>query len=99
MATRVFCGLRSEPPEHLERENADAAAGRFLAARDAVVLDRLAGDDAGVEAVVLVVLVHDPGHLAVVGAHVGGGDVGVRADHVVNLVDEFAGDPFQFADG
>ena len=66
----------------------NAATGRFLAARNAVVLDRLARDHARIEAVVLVVLVHDPGHDAMVRAHVGRRNVGVRSDHVVDLVDE-----------
>ena len=91
------CGLRPQPAERLEREDADAAAGRLLAAGDAVQLDRLAGDHAGVEAVVLAVLVHDPGHHLGVGAHVGGGDVDVGADEVVDLVDELAGEPLQLA--
>ena len=54
--------LAAKAAEQLQREDADAAAGRLFAAGDAVVLDRFAGDDAGIEAVVLVVLVHDPGH-------------------------------------
>ena len=89
--------LAAQPAEQLERQHADAAAGRFFAARDAVVLDRLARDDARIEAVVLVVLVHDPGHHAMIGAHVGGRDVGVGPDHVVDLVDELARDALQLA--
>ena len=87
--------LRRSRCSSFTRQQADAAAGRFLAAGDAVVLDRLAGDDARIEAVVLAVLVHDPGHHAMVGAHVGGRDVGVGADDVVDLVDEPARDPLQ----
>ena len=61
-------------------------------------LDRLAGDDGRIEAVVLAVLVHDPGHHAMVGAHVGGRDVGVGADDVVDLVDELAREPLELDD-
>ncbi len=46
---------------------------------------------------VLGILVHDPGHHFGVGAHVGGRDVAVGPDDVVNFVDEFARDPLDFA--
>ena len=42
----------------------DAAAGRFFAPFDAVVLDRLAGNAGRVEAVIFFLLVANPGHLA-----------------------------------
>src|SRR5947207_40578 len=47
-------GLASQPAEQLEREQADAAAGRLLAARDSVILDRFARHHARIEAVVFV---------------------------------------------
>ena len=62
-------------------------------------LDRLAGDARRVEAVKLGVFVHDPGHHLGVGAHVGGGDVLVGADEVVDLLDELAGQPLELAAG
>ena len=71
-------GLAVQVAEELEGEDADAAAGGFFAAFDAVVLDGLAGDAGGVEAVVFFPLVANPGHFAPGGAHVGGGDVACR---------------------
>ena len=85
--------LAAQPAENLQREDTDAAAGRLFAAGDAVILDRLASDDAWVKAVVLIVLAHDPGHRLGVGSHVGRWDVDVGADDVMNLIDELAGDP------
>jgi hypothetical protein len=49
------------------------------------------------EAVVLGVLVHDPGHFLRARAHVGRGDVAVGPDDVVQFVDKLAGDPLEFA--
>ena len=89
--------LAPQPAEQLERQQTNAAAGRFFAAGNPVVLDRLAGHDARIEAVVLVVLVHDPGHHAMIGAHVGRRDILIRPDQLVNLVDELARDSLQLA--
>ncbi len=90
--------LAAKPAQQLERLDADATASCFLAAGNAVILDRLACHGTRIETVVLVVLVHDPGHDAVIGAHVWRGDVVVRPDHIVNFVNEFARDAFQLAD-
>jgi hypothetical protein len=62
------------------------------------VLDRLAGDAGGVEAVKFFPLIANPGHLAPGRAHVGGGNVFVRADNVVNLIDEVPREPLQLLD-
>ena len=51
-------------------------------------LDRFAGDDARAEAVIFLILVHDPGHDLGVRSHVGRRNVDVGADHVVDAVDE-----------
>lgn len=85
----------ADTAEEFESEDADAATGGFFAAGDAVVFDWLAGDDTWVEAVVFVVLAHDPGHDAVVGAHIWSRDVGIGADDVVDFVDELACDAFE----
>ena len=90
--------LAVEMREQLEGENADAAAGRFFAALDAIVLDRLARDAGGIEAVIFFPLVANPGHLAPGGAHVGGRNVVVRAEDVVNLIDEVPRDSLQLFD-
>ena len=87
----------AEPREHLAGDDRDAVAGGRLAAGRAVQLDGLAGDAGRGEAVELAVLVHDPGHDLGVGADVGGGDVLVRADEVVDLLGEPAGQPLQLA--
>ena len=73
--------------------------GGRLAAQRPAEFDRLAGDDARVVPVELGVLVENPGHDLGVGAHVRGGHVGVRADHVVNLLHEGPGQPLEFAGG
>ena len=44
---------------------------------------------------ILVVLIHDPRHHAMVGSHVGRRNIRVRADHLMDLVDEFPRDPLQ----
>jgi len=87
----------AEAREQLERERAHAAAGGLLAAGDAVVVDRLAGDAGRGEPVVFAVLRHDPGHHVGRGAHVGGRDVDVGSEQVVDRVDEPAGHPLEFA--
>ena len=48
---------------------------------------------------VFVVLVHDPRHHLGARAHVGGGDVDIGAEEIVDGVDEPPGDAFQFPDG
>ena len=93
----LLAALRPRRLSSLSDENSDAAAGGFFAPRQSVELDRLAGHAGRAEAVVLVVLVHDPGHHFGIGAHVGGRNVDVGADHVVNAVDELARDALQFA--
>ncbi len=82
----------------LEREDGPAA-GRLLAAERAEEVDWLAGHHRGREAVDPRVLVHDPRHHLGVGVRVGRGDVGVRPDHVVDLVDEPAREPLELARG
>ena len=90
--------LPAEAAEQLERQRAHAAAGGLLAAGEAVELDRLAGDAGRREAVVLAVLVHDPGHHVGRCAHVGRRDVDVGAKQVVDGVDELPRHPLQFAE-
>ena len=68
-----------EPRQHLAGDDRHAEAGGRLAAGRAVELDRLAGHAGRVKSLVLGVFVHDPGHHLRIGAHVGGGDVLVRA--------------------
>ena len=46
---------------------------------------------------VLLILVHDPGHHLGVGPHVGRRNIDVRPDHVVQAVDEPPGDAFDLA--
>ena len=96
---RRSCRRSSVPslPSISRAIDGDAVAGGGLAAGRAVELDRLAGDAGRVEAVELGVLVHDPGHHLGVGADVGGGDVLVGADEVVDLLDELAGQPLELA--
>ena len=86
----------AQPAQQLERETAHAAAGGLVATGNAVIVDGLARDAGRREAVVLVVLVHDPRHHFRRAAHVGGGDVDVGADEIVDRVDEPAGHPLQF---
>src|SRR5690606_32771831 len=81
--------------QHGGGDDGHAAAGGFLASFGPVQFDRLAGDAGRAEAVELLVLVHVPGHDLGVGAHVGSGDVLVGPDHVVDFVDEAAGEPLQ----
>ena len=86
-----------EPREQLAGDERQAEARGGLAARRAVELDGLAGDAGRVEAVELGVLVHDPRHHLGVGAHVGGGDVLVGADEVMDLLDELARQTLELA--
>src|SRR5690606_36174702 len=79
-----------EPAEYLEGENSDTTAGGFLAAWDAVEFNRLARYHARIKPVIFSVLVHDPGHHRMIGPHVGGGDIGVRADEYVYLIDKLS---------
>src|SRR5439155_24138665 len=90
--------LAPQVRKKLEGDDAHAAASRVLAAFDAVMLDRLAGDAGLIEAVILFPLIANPGHLAPRSAHVGGGNVLVRPEDVVNLVDEMPRDPLQLFD-
>src|SRR6185369_642909 len=90
--------LAAEVGKKLEGENADAAAGGFLTTFDAVVLDGLAGDAGGVEAVIFLPLITHPGHFAPGGAHVRRGNVLIGAEDVVDLVNEAASDPLQLLD-
>ena len=76
-----------------------AEAGGRLAAGRAVILDRLARDAGWMEPLVLSVFVHDPGHHLRIGPHVRRGDVLVRPDHVVDLLDELAGQALHLAPG
>ena len=76
------------------------AACRFGAAMDAARVDRLArhtGNPVDVRGVHALVLIRDPGHLALARAHVGGGNVLRGVDHIAldQLVCETAGDQFQ----
>src|SRR4051812_10657396 len=67
--------LATQMRKKLKREDADAPAGCFLAAFDTIVLDGLAGDAGGIEAVVFFPLIANPGHFTPGGAHVGRGNV------------------------
>ena len=83
--------------EELAERVLDAAPGGLDPAGDAAGVQRLAGDAGGgvdVGGVHPAVLVDDPGHLALAGAHVGGRDVLARVDQVAlgELVGEAAGD-------
>ena len=80
--------LGSRLAEHVDA----AAAGRLLAAVGALERDRLAGADRRSVAVELAVLVHHPGHHLGVGVDVGGRDVARRAEDLLDLVHEGAGD-------
>jgi hypothetical protein len=81
-----------EPLSGLGQHHDDPAARRRLAPVRAAERDRLAGDRGGREPVQLPVLVHDPRHHLRVGVDVGRGDVALRPEQVVRLVDELAGD-------
>ena len=59
----------------------------------------LARDAGGRKAVEFVVLVHDPGHHLGRGSHVGGWDVNVWADEVMQVIDEPPGDPLKLSGG
>ena len=94
--------LDRAPPgvlEELLSDDRHAVAGGALSTERAVQFNRLAGDHGRVVAVELAVLVHDPGHHLGVGADVGRGDVLVRADEVVDLLDEPPRDPFDLGSG
>ena len=91
MANDVPAIVRLSRAEHLAGDDRHAEAGGRLAAGRAVKLDRLAGDAGRLEPLVLAVFVHDPGHHLRIGTHVGSGDVLVGPDHVVDLLDELAG--------
>ena len=97
IATRVFSRLAAEPAQELRHDDPDAAAGCFFAAMQTVQLHRLAGDTRRRETVILFVLIRDPGHRLGARAHVGSRDIAVGAEHVVDFVDEFSSDPFEFA--
>ena len=72
-----------------------AAAGGLVAADRAEQIYRLTGDHAGMEAVELAVLVHDPRHDLGVGIDVGGGNVDMVADQIMDAGDELAGQALQ----
>ena len=77
-------------------EHLDAAPpGGLLAARRAAEGHRLAGDDGRRVALHPAVGVHHPGHGLGVGADVGGGDVPVGAEDVVDDADEAPGQALQ----
>jgi hypothetical protein len=83
--------------EELAQRILDAPARRLDAALDATGVERLAGHAGGgvdVGGVHSLILVDDPGHLALAGAHVGRGDVLARVDQVAlhQLIGEAAGD-------
>ena len=86
--TRQLGGLEAERRRRLAEHVDDAAAGRRLAPVGALERDRLAGHDRRRVAVQLAVLVHHPGHRLGVGADVRRGDVALRAEHLLDLVDE-----------
>ena len=73
--------IEVEVLEGLEGQVGRAAAGRVCAALGAADIDRLTGDRRGHRVARMHGDgVHDPGHHLRVGAHVGGGDVLLRAD-------------------
>ncbi len=83
--------------EELLQRVLHAPPGRFDAPRDAAGIQRLAGDagrGVDVGGVHPLVLVDDPGHLALAGAHVGGRHVLARVDQIplAELIGEAAGD-------
>ncbi len=87
--------------EELAQTVLQAAARRLDAAGDAALMQRLAGDaghGVDVGGVHALILVDDPSHLALGGAHVGGGHVLAGVDQVAldQLIGEAAGDPLQF---
>ncbi len=88
-------GVDSEPRHLVERDDRDAAAGRFDAPARAADLERLAGDDARrVLAHVHRVGVHDPRHVLRRRVDVGRGHVFVGPDHFDQLGGVAARDPF-----
>ncbi len=89
--------LAAQPHEHLVRQDADPAPGRFFAPWQPVQFDRFAGDAGGAVAVILGVLIHEPAHHFGIGSHVGGRNVGIGSDDVVDIVDEAACDQLQLA--
>ena len=92
-------GLQAERGRGLAEHVDEPAAGRRLAAVGALERDRLAGHDRRRVAVQLAVLVHHPGHRLRVGADVGRRDVALRAEHLLDLVDERARDLLQLGLG
>ena len=81
-------------------ENVDRSpSGSRRAAGRAAEVNRLAGDDGGLESVAARVFVDHPGHRLWAGVEVGGGDVDVGADAGIERIGEDAGEPLELDEG
>ena len=67
-------------------DNHNAPSGCFFTAFAAVQFERLSGDAGGLKPVVLLVLVHEPGHHLAIGPHIRCGNIGIGSHHIVDLI-------------
>ena len=86
----------SQSLQQFEGKDSATAPGGFLTSFCTVVLNGLTRDARWIEAVILFPLVPDPSHRIRIRPHVRCGNVFVRANDFVNLVNELAADSLHF---